>query len=337
MLVMIGAAAVLLSACGDDEEQRMAEPAVSPTAHVTPVFTPASSATVTATATASPTAAVTTSATPTEGPPTATVTVTSTPTPMATAVVVDRFAGVYDVSFDTEFRTSDAIAEVFLDGEEVTIVFWSDGHGLLSLHGTPDTEGRVTLEGLGGIPNDFFIQEEGTARFGEEHGRQRIRGSSSNSSGPSGPFVLDRPVLRASSPFNGTYRVAFDPSPGGCQCTTTATFTVAVDENGVGENGVGASTLAADERDASENRQGTFDPDECLITTRGRLRCVLGYETTFGPMPDRPPAGPAFPVTLMGVLAANGNTVTGEGRADAPIFPQVYFLGGDWMATRVAP
>ena len=139
-------------------------------------------------------------------------------------------------------------------------------------------------------------------------------------------------MLRTSSPFNGTYRFAFDPSPGGCQCTTNATFTIAVDENGVG-----ASTLAADELDASENRQGTFDPDECLITTRGRLRCVLGYETTFVPMPGQPPAGPAFRVTLMGVLAANGNTVTGEGRADAPIFPQVYFLGGDWTATRVAP
>jgi hypothetical protein len=39
----------------------------------------------------------------------------------------------------------------------------------------------------------------------------------------------------------------------------------------------------------------------------------------------------------MGVLAADGDTVTGEGRADAPIFPEVYFLGGDWTATRVAP
>jgi hypothetical protein len=64
---------------------------------------------------------------------------------------------------------------------------------------------------------------------------------------------------------------------------------------------------------------------------------VLGYETTFVPMPGQPPAGPAFRVTLMGVLAANVNTMTGQGRADAPVFPRVYFLGGDWTATRVAP
>lgn len=325
MLLMIGAVIAVLSGCGEDDDQRIAEPAVSPTAHAATPVTPASPATATAT--------VTTFATPAERTPTATSTLTATPTPTATPSLVDvaRFVGVYDVSFDTEFRRSDAIAEVFLDGEEATIVFWSDGHGLLSLHGMPDADGRVTLQGFGGIPNDVIFQAEGTARFGEEHDRQRIRGSSSDSLGSAGPFVLDRPALRASSPFNGTYRFAFDPSPGGCQCTTAATFTITVDENGIG-----TSTLAADELDAEQKRQGTFDPDVCLVTTRGRVRCVLGYETTFIPMPGEPPAGPAFPVTLMGVLAATGNAVTGEGRADASIFPQVYFLGGDWTATRVA-
>lgn len=99
-----------------------------------------------ATPTADPTATVTTSATPTEGTPTATATVTPTPT----AVAVARFVGVYDVSFDTEFRTSDAIAEVFLAGDEVTIVFWSDGHGLLSLKGTPRTYTRSPITRQGG-------------------------------------------------------------------------------------------------------------------------------------------------------------------------------------------
>jgi hypothetical protein len=93
--------------------------------------------------------------------------------------------------------------------------------------------------------------------------------------------------------------------------------------------------LAADELDADDHRQGTFDADECLVTTRGRLRCVLGYETTFVPMPGEPPAHPSFRVTLMGMLDASGDAVNGEGRADAPIFPEVYFLGGDWTATRV--
>ena len=61
----------------------------------------------------------------------------------------------------------------------------------------------------------------------------------------------------------------------------SAVFTITADKNGVG-----ASTLASDELDVGENCQGTFDPDECLITTRGRLRCVLRDETTFVPMPD---------------------------------------------------
>jgi len=45
---------------------------------------------------------------------------------------VSSFVGVYDVSFDAEFHTFDAIAEVSLDGDEVRIVLRSDGHGLLS-------------------------------------------------------------------------------------------------------------------------------------------------------------------------------------------------------------
>lgn len=40
-------------------------------------------------------------------------------------------------------------------------------------------------------------------------------------------------------------------------------------------------------------------------------------------------------MTLMGMLPADDGG-TGEGRADAPVFPQVYFLGGAWRATRVA-
>jgi hypothetical protein len=326
-LLVIGVVIALLSACGEDDQQLVVEPPVSPTASATtPDSTPADS--TTATATAIPTAIVTTSAT--QSTPTATPTVTPSPTP--TAVDIDSFVGVYDVSFDTEFRRSAAIAEVFLDGTEVAIVFWSDGHGVLSLTGTPTVDGRVTLEGFGGVPNDYLFLAEGTARFDESNGRQRIHGSSSRFSGPSGPFVLDRPALRATFPFNGTYRFAFDPSPGGCECTTTATFTIVVEENGIG-----ASTLAADELDAGGNRQGTFDSDECLVTTRGRLRCVLRYETTFVPTPGQPPAGPVFWTTVWGVLTRDGSTVTGEGRADAPIFPQVYFLGGNWTATRVAP
>lgn len=312
---VIGAVILLLSACGDDDEHLSVDPAVGPTPHAaTPVSTIVSSPTATAQAPAT----ATTSPTPTATP-------TTTPTP----VDVARFVGVYDVSYDDEFRRSDAIATVFLDGAEVGIVFWSDGHGFLSLQGTPTADGHVTLKGLGGIPNDFFYFAEGAARFDERNGRLRLYGSSVGFSSTSRPFVLDRPVVRPPSPFNDTYRFTFDPSPGGCGCTTAATFTIAVDENGVG-----TSTQAADELDAGQNRRGTFGSDECLVTARGRLRCVLGYDTTFVPLPGEPPAGPSFQVTLMGMLPS-GSSGTGEGRADAPVFPQVYFLGGAWTATRV--
>lgn len=124
----------------------------------------------------------------------------------------------------------------------------------------------------------------------ETTGRLRLYGASATYSTLDRPFVPDRPIVRPPSPFNDTYRFAFDPSPGGCECSTTATFAIVVDENGIG-----TSTLAADELDASQTRQGTFDSDECLVTARGRLRCVLWYDTTFVPMQGQPPAGPRFP------------------------------------------
>lgn len=326
-LLLIAAVTLLLSACGDgDDKDVSVDPAVSPTPHVTtPVLTPVGSAT----ATVNPTATVTSTLAPTEGTPT--VTATTTPTATPTPVDIARFVGVYDVSYDDEFQRSDTIAEVFLDGAEVVIVIWPNGQEFLALHGTPTADGRVTLEGTGGIPNDVLYVAEGAARFDETNGRFRIYGSSNFWSATDRPFVLDRPIVRPPSSFNDTYRFDFDPSPGGCECTTTATFTIAVDENGVG-----TSTLAADELDDGQHRQGTFDPDECLVTARGRVRCVLRYDTTFVPMPGQPPAGPSFRVTLMGMLPA-GNSATGEGRANAPTFPQVYFLGGAWTAMRVTP
>jgi hypothetical protein len=323
---LVGAVLVLLSACGEDEERLIVEPADSPTEHSvtptapTPMETPSATPLITAT--------VTSSATRTAGTPTP----TRTPTPTATATPIDleAFVGVYDVSFDAQFKASDAIAEVVRDGEEIRLDIWSDGHDFLDLHGTPTAGGQVVLEGLGGIPNDVLFVAEGSATITETAGRQQIHASSNLFfSSEQAPFVLDRPVGDMPSRYAGAYRFAFDPSPGGCQCATTATLVIAVHDDGHA-----MSTLAADETDGTGHRQGTFDPDECLVTARGRLRCVLSYETTFVPPPGEPPAEPRFPVTLMGMLTVHG---TGAGRADAPVFPQVFFLGGDWTATRVGP
>ena len=95
------------------------------------------------------------------------------------------------------------------------------------------------------------------------------------------------------------------------------------------ENGNGDIAAPADELDATNARQGTFHPDYCDVTASGRVRCRLGYETTFKSNPSEA----HFAVRLTGKLTVG----SGRGVATAPIFPELFFLGGDWTATRVGP
>jgi hypothetical protein len=328
---------VLLSACGEDEERLIVEPAVSPTGpEITPpASTPVSQASPTptppgATATDTPTPSPTASA--------ATRTATPSPTPTSTPPPLDvlDFLGVYDASFEPEgVLPGDIIAEVYADGDEIGVALLFDGHTSVGMQGAPRPDGHVALEGEGRLEDDIVFFAHGTASFVQTEATQRVRGSLHRMDmqfGIEGTFVLERPVNRVPSRYDGPYRFTFDPSPGGCACTTTATFTLSTDANGIG-----TMLAAADELDVSNVRRGTFDPFYCDVTTSGRLRCVFGYETTTVPTPGELPAGPRFPVTLTGVLTADGQGFSGQGRTEAPIFPTAYFLGGDWTATRVAP
>ncbi len=329
MRLLVGAVLVLLSACGEDEERLIVEPADSPTEHSvtptapTPMETPSATPLITAT--------VTSSATATAGTPT----VTSTPTPTSTATPVDvaTFVGIYDVSVRTVPSFGDSIAEVSIDDDgTVDIGIWFDGHSSVGLHGRPGNDGTIALEGQGVLEDDEIFLPQGHATFTQSGSTQRVSGAfdldADASFGVAGTFELERPVRRPRSPHDGTYRVTLDPSPSGCECATTMTFTLGTDEQGVGTTLVGG-----DEVDADDVKLGTFDPFYCLVTPTGRLRCVFGYATTFLPPPGHLPSGPRFPVTLTGQLTGDG----GQGVTDGPIFPEAFFLGGDWTATRVGP
>ena len=321
MRLLVGAVLVLLSACGEDEERQIVEPADSPTEHTatppapTPMETP--SVAVSPSVTVTPSGTATGTSTPTRTP---------TPTPTATPLPVDvfDFVGAYDASFDSE----EIIAAVFAaDDGTIGVALFRNGHTFVGLTGEPRSDGHVSLTGEGRLEDDIVFFAEGTAVFVETSTTQRVRGSMhtvQTQLGLDGDFVLERPVQRPTSPFDGTYRFTFDPSPGGCECTTTATFTLVTDENGIGN-----MAAPADELDASDARQGTFDPVDCDVTPTGRLRCFFGYETTFKANPSEA----NFPVTLTGQLTG----ASGHGRAEAPIFPHLFFLGGDWIATRVGP
>lgn len=329
--LVIGVGLVLLSACGEDEERQIVEPAVSPTEHAAtpPVSTPVSQAAATPTPLVLR-STLTPLATPTAVP---TATATPSPTPTSTPPPIDvfDFLGVYDASFETE----QIIAEVYSDEGEIGVALFFDGHTSVGLQGAPHGDGHVSLEGEGRLEDDIVFFAHGTATFIENATTQRVQGAIRREKmqfGIEGHFVLERPVQRMASRYDGAYRFTFDPSPSGCGCTTTAVFALSADDKGIG-----TILAAADELDTSDSRQGAFDPYYCLVTATGRLRCVLGYETTRAPVPGELPAGPRFPVTLTGLLTADGQGFAGHGRTEAPIFPTAYFLGGLWTAATVSP
>ena len=268
---------------------------------------------------------------------TPTATVSGTPIPTATEspvpVNVADFVGVYDAdATGGGFSPAYAIAVVDGGAGSITIVLLLDGHTSMTLSGSVDDDGVAALSGQGVFQDDIFITPTGTATLSTDGDVQRIEGTMQGGFGFVASFQLARPIAATSDGFTGTYRVAFVPSPGGCECTTTADLTLEVESDGSAE-----STTAADETDAVSTLQGTFDAGDCFVTASGRLYCELPYETTFVPPPDELiPPDPSFLVTLTGELDASSGTVSGSGVTSAPIYPTPYFLGGSWLATRTS-
>jgi hypothetical protein len=279
--------------------------------------------------------------TPTLSPRPATLTPTPTasgtpiPTATASAVPVDvaDFVGVYDAdATGGGFSPAYAIGVVGGGGGFITIELLLDGHTNVTLSGSVDDDGVAVLSGQGVFQDDILITPTGTATLSTDGVVQRIEGAMEGGLSFVASFQLARPIAGTSEGFAGTYRVAFVPSPGGCECTTTADLTLAVEPDGIAE-----STTAADEADAVGTLQGTFDAGDCFVTASGRLYCELPYETTFVPPPgELIPPDPSFLVTLTGELEASGVTISGSGVTSAPIYPTPYFLGGSWLATRTS-
>jgi hypothetical protein len=275
------------------------------------------SATVSASATATVSATATGTSTPTRTP---------TPTPTATPLPVDvfDFVGAYDASLDSQ----EIIAEVFAtDDGKIGVALYRNGHTFVGLTGEPRSSGHVSLEGEGRVEDDMVFFAQGTATFVETATTQQVRGSvhpRDMGFGIDGDFVLERPVHRTPSEFDGSYRFTFEPSASGCECSTTATLTLATDRNGIG-----SMLTPTDELDASTARQGIFHSSYCDVTPSGRIRCIFGYESAFKTIPSEA----HFLVTLTGEVSGG----SGRGRTEAPIFPHAFFLGGDWTATRVGP
>lgn len=117
----------------------------------------------------------------------------------------------------------------------------------------------------------------------------------------------------------GAYRVRLLPSASGCECTTSATFHLAVDRDGFA-----ASTDGVPELDASSHQVASFDPGPCFVSSAGDFRCVLGYSAAFVSPPDDfflPPSD----LGLTGDLPSDGGVAFGT--AEPAIFSS--YFGGD--------
>ncbi len=316
---------VALSACGEDDEQRTIAPTVTPTDTIASPREPTPASTMTTTGRST--------ATMTNGTPTS----TRTPTPTATGTPVDatRFIGVYDDASgvpETGFGVP-AVATVTGTNEDLTLVIAFDGHTVITLTGMPRSDGTVDLTGSGIVEDDILIFVDGTATLTEVGGIQRLASEFHERSQSIifRPVTFQRPATGTPPLFAGSYRFTFMPSPSGCGCTTNAVITLAVDADGFGQ-----SVTTAEERDVGGALIGTFDTGGCIVTAIGTLSCQLHYRTTFPTPPSGIPPFMAFGVTLTGRLLAGSGGVTGSGRTEAPIFPQPFFLGGDWTATPVS-
>jgi hypothetical protein len=308
------------SACGNDDEQRTVAPTVTPTGAIASPREPTPTSTVAAT--------VISTSTVTDGTP------TSTATPTGTPIDVTRFIGVYDDTSGvpkTGFGVP-AVATVTGTDEELTLLIAFDGHTFITLTGMPRSDGAVDLSGGGVVEDDEVIIVDGTATLSEAEGIQRvvIEFHDRTALGFSGTVAFRRPATGTPPLFAGSYRFTFLPSPSGCDCTTTAVITINVDADGFGQ-----SVMTAEERDDGGAVLGSFDAGDCLVSAIGTVRCQLLYRTTFPTPPSGIPPVMAFGVTLTGRLVAGAGDATGSGRTEAPIFPEPFFLGGDWTETSV--
>lgn len=264
-----------------------------------------------------------------------TLTAIVTPTVTSTPIDVARFIGVYDDSAgvpETQFGVP-AIATLTGTGA-LTFAIFFDGHTSLGLNATARPDGTVALSGQGVVEDDEVILLDGNSTLSETRGVQRIVGKLHDRTllGFSPSFAFERLVNGSAARFAGSYGFRFTPSPSGCDCATTTTLEIEV-----GADGFGRSIAMAEERDAGGAVLGHFDAGECLVTFTGTIRCQLAYQTTVPTPPSGIPGGPSFLVTLTGRLVAHAGGATGSGRTEAPIFPEAFFLGGDWTAEPAAP
>jgi hypothetical protein len=192
--------------------------------------------------------------------------------------------------------------------------------------GTLRHDGTVALLGSAVTPRrSFSIEGQGVAA--RDTATQRIVGTVHSSSSFLGfelSFTFDRPRAANVTPYMGTHRFRFSPSPSGCECDSTATFRISGQTNGFER-----ADYLTPELDVLSRELGVFDGGECLVTATGRLSCLLAYA----------PKGlaPWYPAAYFFGRIAREAEPAGTGRAE------IVFDGDEtprqvaWTATRLGP
>lgn len=245
------------------------------------------------------------------------------PTPIPTATVFDaaRFRGAYAASVSG----GDGFATV---SGGIALHLFADADSSVSLSGGLDSDGTAVVSGDGIFQGDIYFEMRADLRVTEANGIQRISGETADGSYPSAyfrTFLLERPSVHDSSVYSGAYRITFMGSPSGCECATTATFTLESDADGFA-----VSTAVADERDATSRVVGRFSPGSCVVVGTGGVRCDLVYTRILAPPPGAPFISDQFGVTLLGSLGQSGESLFGGGWLQGAIFSG--FFGTFWEA-----
>lgn len=228
----------------------------------------------------------------------------------------------------------DLVGRVTADvGDGIGLRFVTPDRVEVMVGGTMDDDGSIEVGGTVSAPRRRF-DVHGRAVASRDEGSRRIvvtiRAVDSFIDFAT-TFTFETALLASPLPFAGAERLAFDPSPSGCACGSTASLSITTPVTGFG-----SSDLVASDADTSGEVLGGFDPGECDVTASGRVFCQLRYQRTpdlLLPVEERP----VVYARLFGRLSRSGNARPTTGRYVVDLLRNDYLpLGaGSFTATRL--
>jgi hypothetical protein len=244
-------------------------------------------------------------------------------------------SGTYDVAFDFSPPSSyaePALGTVYaLSGGDVGIDVTFTAFDSLSVFGTVESGGTVTLDGYFISGGDIAITAHGSGQVSPSTDPQRITATVDvPQQGWSISFAMTRPAAGTAAVFTGTYAMTFAASPG-CACTSSASIAIDVPASGF------ATTLPAADRDATSAVVGTFGAGSCRVAPGGRTSCWLPYDAVD---PDslggvcESYLGSACVVQMIGDLTPGAGGVSGGGSFILGSAPAIFYENGQWSAAK---